>query len=548
MAQSGFTPISLYYSSTASATPTAGNLVAGELAINTADGKLFYKDSSGVVQTIATKGAGTVAGSTGYVQYNNAGALGASSSFYWDITNSRLGIGTTSPAQKLQVNGISRFYTGAVSTVGAVASSALLIDGAGSNGNISQIGFGYDATATYMPAAIYGITTTQSGNTAQDIAFATRSVTTDTAPTERMRIDSSGQVGIGVTPSAWTTSNSVKALQVGNTPAIWSYSSGNMYLSNNSYYNGTNRIYSTTATASEISLSGNQIQFGIAPSGTAGTAVTFTQAMTLDSNGNLLVGTSSLNRLGSGSSGTAIQLNASGTPEVYISTASVNSGDFVGTLNFGTTGTSSATKRSALIASTLTAASGTQVTGNLVFYTNSAGTLNQTLAISPTGSVALLNGVTTANGVGITFPATQSASSDANTLDDYEEGTFTPTLTFGGGSTGLTYTTRVGRYTKVGNLVTVFIRVTTANSGSSTGSANISGLPFVSNGASDNYQVAYTGLLASMSGIVSNPFGQIIPSDTTFTFYQTVASSYSTLTNTNFPSGCTVNMEFTYIT
>jgi hypothetical protein len=55
MAQTGYTPISIYYSSTAAATPTAGNLVAGELAINTADGKLFYKDSSGVVQTIASK-------------------------------------------------------------------------------------------------------------------------------------------------------------------------------------------------------------------------------------------------------------------------------------------------------------------------------------------------------------------------------------------------------------------------------------------------------------------------------------------------------------
>jgi len=55
MAQTNFTPISLYYSATSTNVPTAGNLVAGELAINTADGKLFYKDSSGVVQTIATK-------------------------------------------------------------------------------------------------------------------------------------------------------------------------------------------------------------------------------------------------------------------------------------------------------------------------------------------------------------------------------------------------------------------------------------------------------------------------------------------------------------
>jgi len=55
MAQTNFTPISLYYSATATNVPTAGNLVAGELAINTADGKLFYKDSAGVVQTIASK-------------------------------------------------------------------------------------------------------------------------------------------------------------------------------------------------------------------------------------------------------------------------------------------------------------------------------------------------------------------------------------------------------------------------------------------------------------------------------------------------------------
>ena len=59
MAQSGYTPLSLYYSATATTTPTAGNLVAGELALNTADGKLFYKDSSGVVQVIASK-AGNV--------------------------------------------------------------------------------------------------------------------------------------------------------------------------------------------------------------------------------------------------------------------------------------------------------------------------------------------------------------------------------------------------------------------------------------------------------------------------------------------------------
>ena len=55
MAQSGFTPIQLYRTATASATPSAGNLADGELAINTNDGRLFYKDSGGAVQTIAWK-------------------------------------------------------------------------------------------------------------------------------------------------------------------------------------------------------------------------------------------------------------------------------------------------------------------------------------------------------------------------------------------------------------------------------------------------------------------------------------------------------------
>ena len=55
MSQTGYTPIQLYRSATASTAPIAGNLAAGELAINTNDGKLYYKDSAGVVQTIASK-------------------------------------------------------------------------------------------------------------------------------------------------------------------------------------------------------------------------------------------------------------------------------------------------------------------------------------------------------------------------------------------------------------------------------------------------------------------------------------------------------------
>ena len=54
MAAVNFTPISLYYSTTASAVPSAGNLVAGELALNTVDEKLYFKNSAGVVKLLAS--------------------------------------------------------------------------------------------------------------------------------------------------------------------------------------------------------------------------------------------------------------------------------------------------------------------------------------------------------------------------------------------------------------------------------------------------------------------------------------------------------------
>ena len=60
MAQSGFTPISLYYSTTASAVPVNTNLANGELAINITDGKLYYKNNSGVVTLLASAAAAAI--------------------------------------------------------------------------------------------------------------------------------------------------------------------------------------------------------------------------------------------------------------------------------------------------------------------------------------------------------------------------------------------------------------------------------------------------------------------------------------------------------
>lgn len=86
MAATGFTPISLYYSATTTNVPLAANLVAGELALNTVDGKLFFKNSSNVVQVLSSTGTGAIGGTTTQVQYNLSGALAGSANMTFDGT------------------------------------------------------------------------------------------------------------------------------------------------------------------------------------------------------------------------------------------------------------------------------------------------------------------------------------------------------------------------------------------------------------------------------------------------------------------------------
>lgn len=74
MSQAGYTPISLYYSATASATPTSGNLVAGELALNTNDEKLYFKNSSGTVKLLASNATSSTSG-TSILKGNGSGGF-----------------------------------------------------------------------------------------------------------------------------------------------------------------------------------------------------------------------------------------------------------------------------------------------------------------------------------------------------------------------------------------------------------------------------------------------------------------------------------------
>ena len=169
-----------------------------------------------------------------------------------------------------------------------------------------------------------------------------------------------------------------------------------------------------------------------------------------------------------------------------------------------------------ITAAQITSVANTQITGNIA---SSQITSNPTLYgnVSVTGVIGVGGATTSTSGSGISFPATQSASTDANTLDDYEEGTFTPTIVGASTAGTATYSNQVGKYTKIGDRVLINIYLSWS-SGTGTGNMNISGLPF----ASDN-QIT----LASYNGSIAMTAGHVM---------QTITSS--TLININsVPSG-----------
>jgi hypothetical protein len=145
----------------------------------------------------------------------------------------------------------------------------------------------------------------------------------------------------------------------------------------------------------------------------------------------------------------------------------------------------------------------------------------------------------------ISFPATQVASSDANTLDDYEEGTWTPAITFGGASTGVTYTSRSGSYVKIGKYVFLIGAMVLSSKGSSTGNAQITGTPFTTAASSGGGSVAFSSGFTGLTGALV--LGMTVATADAISLGQMGATGVAFITDTSFTNTTRIDFSIAYI-
>jgi hypothetical protein len=171
-----------------------------------------------------------------------------------------------------------------------------------------------------------------------------------------------------------------------------------------------------------------------------------------------------------------------------------------------------------------------------------ASNFTQTLPAA-TGTLVLSGTTPSLNG--ISFPAAQSASADANTLDDYEEGTWTPSWGVSGGS--WTSSSVVATYTKIGRQVTCNMYwITSAISGSKVNS--LDGLPFTSANNGARYAIAITANSIGLSGAIPVSAVNANSTSANMQFSYQSTTGWADFVTSAISSSSTIAMTFTYFT
>jgi len=365
-------------------------------------------------QTIAASASGgSPGGSTTQVQYNNAGAFGGITG----ATTNGTSLTLVAPVLGTPASGVVTNLTGTASiningTVGATTANTGAFTSLTASTTLGVTGV---ATFSAGTAALPAITTT--GDTNTGIFFpAADTIAFSEGGAEAMRIDSSGRLGLGVTPTgSWnfqvTSSSGASRIRLQNS------STG-----------------SADADGGGIQMEGTTLVLQNSENGPCTFEINGSERARIDTSGNFGIGTSSPS----------------------------NKLDVQGTV----------------------------VSTNVARIKPLVGSNDPTVILDIQGgnSSSLIKFT---NGGGITFPATQVASTDANTLDDYEEGTWTPTVEGTGSNPTVTYNVRVATYVKIGKTVFVYFSLGTGTQTGGTGNLLIGGLPFTASGSTSYINPIY---------------------------------------------------------
>ena len=524
---------------------SAGRLLHGTSSSSAAASAIFEGNSSnaagaGVIYLNRGTGSMSAGLEMGFIRFGdqdeNTGALieaeadgtWASNDYPGRILFSTTADGGSSPTERLRINSSGNVGIGTTSPLRAltIAKTGSAISGTGNSFgfSINPLTNGYvylDAVNSGSNNTSLSLRTYNNGTYTQALQSISGNETTfETAGTERMRIDSSGRLGIGLASNITSlfhveSSYAGTIAEIKNTRGSASTDAGLLIETSTTaaktlsvknagierfYVQGNGTVFvndslgiGTTSPGEELVVRANAPSVQLESSNASGRSY----GMQSDSNGKFHVAydaTAGANRITLSSSGN-VGINQTAPAralEVRDASSTVNS-----IISVRTQATSSTTNGFAQLEfkhGTATSAFIWHNAGNTTSYAgaNSLNFYNGHAADYAFFTNGNNERVRIRNGGGITFNGDTAAG---NALDDYEEGTWTPVPNFGGGTTGITYATApTGNYTKIGNLVFVVMGFQFSNKGSSTGSFVVSGLP---------YSVASTGSFKHPNSVVN---------------------------------------------